>query len=93
MGRGHEVRWDGEGGAKSKKRKKKHFEDPGCLSRIPDPDFYLSRISDPGSQILDPGSRIPDPGSRIPDPGSWIPDPGYRIPDLKTATIERGEKN
>jgi hypothetical protein len=25
--------------------------DPGCLSRIPDPDFY----------IPDPGSRIPDP--------------------------------
>jgi hypothetical protein len=23
--------------------------DPGCLSRIPDPDFYPSRISDPGS--------------------------------------------
>jgi hypothetical protein len=21
--------------------------DPGCLSRIPDPDFYPSRISDP----------------------------------------------
>jgi hypothetical protein len=29
--------------------------DPGCLSQIPDPDFYPSR------------SRIPDPGSRIPD--------------------------
>jgi hypothetical protein len=29
--------------------------DPGCLSRIPDPDFYLFRIPD------DPGSRIPDP--------------------------------
>jgi hypothetical protein len=25
--------------------------DPGCLSRIPDPDFYPSRISDPGSRI------------------------------------------
>ncbi len=24
--------------------------DPGCLSRIPDPDFYPSRISDPGSK-------------------------------------------
>jgi hypothetical protein len=24
--------------------------DPGCLSRIPDPDFYLSRIPDPGSK-------------------------------------------
>ncbi len=25
--------------------------DPGCLSRIPDPDFYPSRIPDPASQI------------------------------------------
>ncbi len=33
--------------------------DPGCLPRVPDPDFYPSRY---------PGSRIPDPGSRIPDP-------------------------
>jgi hypothetical protein len=24
--------------------------DPGCLSRIQDPDFYPSRISDPGSK-------------------------------------------
>jgi hypothetical protein len=24
--------------------------DPGCLSRIPDPDFYLSRIPDLGSK-------------------------------------------
>ncbi len=24
-----------------------YVADPGCLSRIPDPDFYLSRISDP----------------------------------------------
>ncbi len=30
--------------------------DPGCLSRIPGPDF------------THPGSRIPDLGSRIPDP-------------------------
>jgi len=37
--------------------------DPGCLSWIPDPDFYLSQIPDPGSGswILDPGSRITDP--------------------------------
>jgi hypothetical protein len=32
-------------------RKKKHLAasvaDPGCLSRIPDPDFYPSRIPDP----------------------------------------------
>jgi hypothetical protein len=25
--------------------------DPGCLSRVPDPDFYPSRIPDPGSRI------------------------------------------
>ncbi len=30
-------------------------------SQIPDPDFYPSRIPDPGSRISDPGSRIPDP--------------------------------
>ncbi len=47
-------------------------------SRIPDPDFYPSRIPDLGSRIPDPGSRIPDPGSRIQDP--------------KRATKERGEK-
>jgi hypothetical protein len=33
----------------------KHIEgsvaDPGCLSRIPDPDFYPSRIPDLGSRI------------------------------------------
>ncbi len=34
--------------------------DPGCLSRIPDPDFYPSRIpifTHPGSRISDPGSK------------------------------------
>ncbi len=41
--------------------------DPGCLYRIPDPDFFLSRISDPGSRIPNLGSRIPNLGSRIPD--------------------------
>ncbi len=66
--------------------------DPGCLSRIPDPAFYPSRIPDPGSRISDPGSRIPDHGSRITDPGSRIPDPGSQISDPKTATKERGEK-
>jgi hypothetical protein len=30
-------------------------------SRIPDTDFYPSRIPDPGSRIPDLGSRIPDP--------------------------------
>ncbi len=29
---------------------KNSVADPGCLSRIPDPDFYPSRISDPGSK-------------------------------------------
>ncbi len=59
--------------------------DPGCLSWIPDPDFYPSRIPDPGSLIPDPGSLIPNPGSLIPDPGSLILDP-------KTAMKDRGEK-
>ncbi len=31
--------------------------DLGCLSRIPDPDFYPSRIPDPGV------NKAPDPGS------------------------------
>jgi hypothetical protein len=31
--------------------------DPECLSRIPDPDFYPSRIL----IFTHPGSRIPDP--------------------------------
>ncbi len=39
--------------------------DPGCLSRIPDPDFYPYRVRDP--PIRDLGSR---PGSRILDPVS-----------------------
>ncbi len=45
--------------------------------RIPDPDFYPSRVPDLVSRIQDLGSRIPDLGSRI--------------PDQKTATKERGE--
>jgi hypothetical protein len=32
--------------------------DPGCLSRIPDPDPYLSRIPGLGSRVSDPGSRM-----------------------------------
>jgi hypothetical protein len=32
--------------------------DLGCLSRLPDPDFYPSRIPEPGSRISDLGSRI-----------------------------------
>ncbi len=37
---------------------------PGCLSRIPDPDFYPFRIPDPGSRIPDLGARISEPGSK-----------------------------
>jgi hypothetical protein len=59
--------------------------DPGCLSRIPDPDFYSSRIPDPtiatkeGEKICCPsffvaskkyGFGIRDPKKPVPDPGS-----------------------
>ncbi len=37
-------------------------EDLGCLSRIPDSDFYPSRI-------LDPGSRVPDPKTATKEKG------------------------
>ncbi len=40
--------------------------DPGCLSRIPDPDF------------THPGSRTPDLGSRIPDPKIATKDRGEK---------------
>ncbi len=40
--------------------------EPGRLSRTPDPDFFPSRISDPGSQIPGLGSRDQKgTGSRI----------------------------
>ncbi len=47
--------------------------DPGCLSRIPDPDFYPSRIPDLGfftQKIVTKLSKIWvwDPGSEIRDP-------------------------
>jgi hypothetical protein len=35
---------------RTKLTKRSSVADPGCLSRIPDPDFYPSRISDPGSR-------------------------------------------
>ncbi len=38
--------------------------DPGCLSRIPDPDFYPSRIPDPGSRILDPKTATKEIGEK-----------------------------
>ncbi len=68
--------------------------DPGCLSRIPDPDFCKSQIPDLGSRISDPGSRILDLGSRISDPdlGSRISDPGSRIPDLGSQIQKQQQK-
>jgi len=36
--------------------------DPGCLSRIPDPDFYPSRNPDPGSRIPDPKTATKERG-------------------------------
>jgi hypothetical protein len=38
--------------------------DPGCLSRIPDPDFYPSRIPDLGSRIPDPKTAIKERGDK-----------------------------
>jgi hypothetical protein len=38
--------------------------DPGCLSRIPDLDFYPSRIPDPGSRIPDPKTATKDRGEK-----------------------------
>jgi hypothetical protein len=38
--------------------------DPGCLSRIPDPDFYPSRIPDPGSRIPDPKTVTKERGEK-----------------------------
>ncbi len=32
-------------------------EDPGCLSRIPDPDFYPSRIPDPKTGTKERGEK------------------------------------
>jgi hypothetical protein len=38
--------------------------DPGCLSWIPDPDFYQSRIPDPGSRIHDPKTATKERGEK-----------------------------
>ncbi len=38
--------------------------DPGCLCRIPDPDFYPSRIPDPGSRIPDPKTGRKERGEK-----------------------------
>jgi hypothetical protein len=37
---------------------------PGCLSRIPDPDFYPSRIPDLGSRIPDPKTATKERGEK-----------------------------
>jgi hypothetical protein len=38
--------------------------DPGCSSRIPDPDFYPSRIPDLGSRIPDPKTATKERGEK-----------------------------
>jgi hypothetical protein len=38
--------------------------DPGCLSRIPDPDFYTSRIQDLGSRIQNPKTATKERGEK-----------------------------
>ncbi len=38
--------------------------DPGCLSRIPEPDFYPSRIPDLGSRITDPKTVTKERGEK-----------------------------
>jgi hypothetical protein len=38
--------------------------DPGCLSRIPDPDFYPSRIPDLVSLIPDPKTATKERGEK-----------------------------
>jgi hypothetical protein len=38
--------------------------DPGCLSRIPDPDFYPSRIPGHGSRIPDPKTATKERGKK-----------------------------
>jgi hypothetical protein len=39
--------------------------DPGCLSRIPDPDFYPSRVPDLGSRIPDPKTAPKERGEKF----------------------------
>jgi hypothetical protein len=38
--------------------------DPGCLFRIPDPDFYPFWIPDLGSQIPDPKTATKERGEK-----------------------------
>jgi hypothetical protein len=49
----------------SKNNKQKNsVADPGCLSRIPDPDFYPSRIPDLGSRIPDQKTATKERGEK-----------------------------
>jgi hypothetical protein len=43
---------------------KSSVADPGCLSRIQDPDFYPSRIPDLGSRIPDPKTATKERGEK-----------------------------
>ncbi len=43
---------------------KSSVADPGCLSRIPDRDFYPSRIPDLGSRIPDPKTATKERGEK-----------------------------
>jgi hypothetical protein len=42
---------------KNKETLSQSVADPGCLSRIPDPDFYPSRIPDPKTAMKDRGEK------------------------------------
>jgi hypothetical protein len=42
---------------KCKNSEKCRVADPGCLSRIPDPDFYPSRIPDPKTATKERGEK------------------------------------
>jgi hypothetical protein len=53
-----------ESGSGSPKLTLSSVADPGYLSRIPDPDFYPSRISDPGSRIPVPKTATKERGEK-----------------------------
>ncbi len=51
-------------GNRSKNIPTNSVADPGYLSRIPDPDFYPSRIPDLGSRIPDPKTATKERGEK-----------------------------
>jgi hypothetical protein len=55
--------------------------DPGCLSRIPDPDFYPSRIPDPKTATKERGGKKFDVILFTKLSKIWIWDPGSEIRD------------